>query len=56
MHKSFFFTFFLSLSNFYTLEVIIGIKPAPGDHESNSKKVGSIQFGFNTMGTLNYII
>ena len=28
------------------------MKPAPGDHESNFKKVGSIPFGFNTMGTL----
>ena len=33
------------------MEVIIGIKPAPGDHKSNFKKVGSIPFGFNTMGT-----
>ena len=34
------------------MEVIIGIKPDPGDHESNFKKVGSIPFGFTTMGTL----
>ena len=30
------------------MEVMIGIKPSPGDHESNFKKVGSIQCGFNT--------
>ena len=34
------------------MEVIIGIKPAPGDHESNFKKVGLIPFGLNTMGTI----
>ena len=34
------------------MEVIVGIKPAPGDHESNFKKKGSITFGFNTMGTI----
>ena len=33
------------------MEFIIGIKPAPGDHESNFKKVGSIPFWFITMGT-----
>ena len=39
------------------MEAIIGIKPAPGDHESNFKKVGSIPFGFNAMGTkINYAI
>ena len=51
-HKTDFFflnSFFFYLSN--TMEVIIGIKPAPGDHKSNFKKVGSIPFGFNTMGT-----
>ena len=31
--------------------VILGIKPASGDHESSFKKVGSILCGFNTMGT-----
>ena len=36
---------------FNTFEVIIGIKPVPGDHESNFKKVGSIPCGFNTKGT-----
>ena len=30
--------------------VIIGLKPAPGDHQSNLKKMGSILCGFNTMG------
>ena len=51
MHKTDFFPkLFFPLSNL--LEVIIGIKPAPGDHESNFKKVGSIPFGFNTMGTV----
>ena len=34
------------------MEAIVGIKPASDDHESNSKKVGSIPFGFNTMGTI----
>ena len=33
------------------MEVEIGIKPAPSDHESNFKKVGSIPCGFNNMGT-----
>ena len=53
MHKTDFFfleVFFFILSN--TLEVIIVIKPDPGDHESHFKKVGSIPFGFNTMGTI----
>ena len=36
---------------FDTFEIIIGIKPAPGDNKSNFKKVGSIPCGFNTMGT-----
>ena len=27
------------------------MKPAPGDDESNFRKVGLISFGFNTMGT-----
>ena len=36
---------------FDTLEVIIGIKPASGNHESNIKRVVSILCGFNTMGT-----
>ena len=31
-----------------TLMVIIGIKPAPSDHESNFKKVGAIPCGCNT--------
>ena len=31
---------------------IIGIKPAPGDHESNLKKVGAIPCGCNTNGTI----
>ena len=31
---------------------IIGIKPAPGDHESNFLKVGSIPCGCNTNGTI----
>ena len=34
------------------MEFIIGIKLAPGDHESNFKKVGSVPCGFNTMGTV----
>ena len=34
------------------MEVIIGIKPAPGNHESNFKKVSSVPFGFNNMGTV----
>ena len=37
------------------MEVIIGIKPTPGDHESNFKKVGSIPFWFKTMGTKMWI-
>ena len=31
------------------------MKPAPGDHESNFKKVGSIPCWFNTMETEIYI-
>ena len=31
---------------------IIGIKPAPGEHKSNSKKVGTIQCGCNTKWTV----
>ena len=31
--------------------IIIGIKLAPGDHESNFKKVGPIPYGCNTKGT-----
>ena len=30
------------------MSVMIGIKPSPGDNESNFKKVGSIPCGFNT--------
>ena len=37
------------------MEVIIGMKPAPDDHKYNFKKVGSIPFGFNTMGTIKKI-
>ena len=33
---------------FIPLVDIIGIKPAPGDHESNFKKVGAIPCGCNT--------
>ena len=43
MHNTYFlflqFPFFIG---FISLVVIIGIKPAPGDHESNLKKVGAI--------------
>ena len=39
---NFFLTIFLSLSDLFPLVDIIGIKPAPGDHESNLKKVGAI--------------
>ena len=48
IHKTFFsyILFFL-----ITFEVIIGIKPASGNHQSYSKKVGSIPYGFNSMGT-----
>ena len=35
----------LKINEFNTFEVIIGIKPAPGDHEINSKKVSSISLG-----------
>ena len=31
--------------------VIIGIKPAPADHQFNFKEVGLILCGLNTMGT-----
>ena len=34
------------------MEVIIGIKFAPSDHESNFKKVGLIPSGFHTMGII----
>ena len=34
--------------------VIIGIKPAPGDHESNFKKVGGTPGGCNHNGTTSY--
>ena len=37
---------------FNKLWVIIGIKTAPSDHESNFKKVASIPCGFNTMETV----
>ena len=49
MHKTqfCFLTFFLPLSNLI-LKVIIVIKPAPGDHESKIKKVGSTPCEFNT--------
>ena len=33
-------------------KIIIGIKPALGNHESNFKKVNSIQCGLNSMGTI----
>ena len=41
MHKTslFFFTFLYVM---FPLLDKIGIKPAPGDHESNFKKVGAI--------------
>ena len=45
--KLFFFLYIINI-----LEVIIGIKPATGDHESNFNNVGSIPFGFNVMGTV----
>ena len=51
IHKTFFSYILFFLIQFNTLEVIIGIKPASGNHESFSKKVGSIPCGFNTMGT-----
>ena len=35
---------------------IIGIKPAPGDHESNIKKVDAIPCGCNTNGTKKILI
>ena len=34
------------------MEVKKRIKPAPGDHKSNLKKVGSIPCWFNTMGAI----
>ena len=52
--KLIFFLDFFSFISFNTLEVIIGIKSAPGDHKTNFKKVGSIPFGFNTNGNHQY--
>ena len=52
MHKTllFFYNFpFFIL--FIQLLDIIGIKPAPGDHESNFKEVGAIPCGYNTKRT-----
>ena len=54
-YKTVFFSYILSFFIYFnTLQVIIGIKPAPGDHESNFKNVGSILFGFNTLRILEY--
>ena len=51
MHKTFIPYILSFYIEFNTLEVVIGIKPAPGDHKSNFKKVGSIPCGFNSNGT-----
>ena len=51
-------TFFLQFSFFYliySLVDIIGIKPAPGDFESNFEKVGAIPYGCNTKWTVSNI-
>ena len=40
---------------FIPLIDIIGIKPAPGNHESNFKKVGAILCGCNTKLTDQYM-
>ena len=56
MHKTYFFCLqFPFFIWFIPLEDIIGIKPTPGDHESNLKKVGAIAFGCNTKWTVVYI-
>ena len=49
--------FFLQFSFFYliySLDRYNSYKPAPGDHESNSKKVVAIPYGCNTKWTLEY--
>ena len=40
---------------FIPLVDTIGLTPAPGDHESNLKKVGTIPCGCNTNGTLKCV-
>ena len=45
MHKTYFFPYILYFVIYFnTLKVITGTKPAPSDHESKFKKVGSIPY------------
>ena len=52
MHKTFLFSYnFPFFIWFIPLVYIIGIKPAPGEHESIFKKMGEILCGCNTKWT-----
>ena len=53
--KFYFFLQFSFLYMIYSLVNIIVIKPAPGDHKSNFKKMGAILCGCNTKWTPDYI-
>ena len=48
MHKIYFFLQFSFLDLIYSLGGYNRIKPTPGDHEYNFKKVGAILCGCNT--------
>ena len=52
MQKTIIFPYALS---FFTYFNTLGIRPAPGNHESNFRKVGSIPCGFKTMENIEYI-
>ena len=52
MHKTSFKKKFSYPILINTEVVVIGMKPAPGDHELNFKKVGWIPYGLNHNGTL----
>ena len=49
---NFFLTIFSFLSDLSPLVDLIGIKPAPGDNESNFRKMGALPCGCNTKWTI----
>ena len=56
MHKTFFSYNFPFFMWFIPLLYIIEIKPAPGDHEYNFKKVGAILCGCNSKRTKKSVV